>query len=177
MHCFLKVPPFSESKQYNILFQFTFRHPQKSKCASKSFKFRVRIKSVYIVFLVFYSPPKFETLTRRPQLRTRVKPSSKQNLPKYLKKAEVFALFFEGAIHLRMHWTLTTEYCTLPRTLKNQNVPARVSNFGSGWKALLLFFGFFIQTQNWKPLQDFPNSEREKKTATKEILLLRNYPD
>jgi hypothetical protein len=44
-------------------------------------------------------------------------------------------------------------------------------------KGLYWFFGFFIQPQNWKPLQDVPNSEREEKPAPKEILLLRNYPD
>jgi hypothetical protein len=29
-------------------------------------------------------------------------------------------------------------------------------------KSVVIVFGFFIQPQNWKPLQDDPNSEREK---------------
>ncbi len=56
----------------------TNRHPQKSKCASKSFKFWVWMKSVVIVFWVFHPDPKLETLARRSHLRTREKPAPKE---------------------------------------------------------------------------------------------------
>ncbi len=57
MHCFLKMLPIFRTAfrlNWKNTFQSTFRHPQKSN-PRKSIKFFGRIKSVFIVWLVFSS--------------------------------------------------------------------------------------------------------------------------
>ena len=64
-HCFLKVLPIFKSKSLQAETEtanFQNQAPSKIKQCSKSIKFRFRIKSVVIVFLVFYPLPKFDTL-------------------------------------------------------------------------------------------------------------------
>ncbi len=120
-------------------------------------------------FQFFYPAPKFETLARRPQLRNN-KIRLRKKFILTLKKAVVFALFFEGATHLRSNWPLITDHWTLTGTLKNQNC-SKSFKFRFWIKSVAIDFGFFIQPQNLKPLQDDPNSERKKSDFHWKILL------
>jgi len=123
-----------------------------------------------LFFWFFHPPTKFETLTRRPQLRTRVLQSPIQIVPKHLKKAVEFALFFEGASHLRMKYLLISIFNSLSSTLKNQKVQQEFQISVLDKKRCYCFW-FFHPAPKFETLARRTQLRKKEISARKEMLL------